>query len=131
MFLQAEIAAFPGLGVVNPDPGGWLLGGRAAPLLSRSGENRAWGDELSGLEAFRGQSALGVDGVRQGRQDRNRSRVRWSIRDLRWERSLFRDISSSGWGTARPTHTPADRVVHRPLREVEVEGPHHGQVVDP
>ena len=28
-------------------------------------------------------------------------------------------------------HTPAGRVVHRPLREVEVEGPHHRQIVDP
>ena len=58
MFLQAEIAAFAGLGIVGPDPGGRLLGGRAAPLLSGGGEHRAWGDELSGGAAFRGQSAL-------------------------------------------------------------------------
>ena len=35
-----------------------------------------------------------------------------------------------GWGMGRPT-PPSVWVVHRPLREVEVEGPHHGQVVDP
>ena len=70
MFLQAEIAAFAGLGVIGPDPGGRLLGGRAAPLLSGGGEHRARGDESGGGEAFRGQSALDVDAVRQGRQHR-------------------------------------------------------------
>jgi hypothetical protein len=67
MFLQAEIAAFAGLGMVGPDPGGrllvaerrhWSCGGETAP-----------GRRVRGGEAFM-PSALSIDRVRQGRQHR-------------------------------------------------------------
>jgi len=60
----------------------------------------------------------------------SRARVRWSTRDLRAERSFFLDSSSlpdRAW--SRP-HPPACGLVDGPLGQVEVEGPHHGQVVD-
>jgi hypothetical protein len=131
MFLQAEIAASAGLGVVSPDPGGRLLGGRAAPLLSCGGEHRARGDECGGGEAFRGPSALDVDAVRQGRQHRQTLTgplidAGFAVRAVLFPQHLL--VPDGAWGGP---HTPAGGVVHRPLREVEVEGPHHGQVVDP
>ena len=132
MLREGEVAALAGAGVLGPD----LAAGVRAATTVRRRVSSSTVNSVTGLRARR-RSSVWAAAVRARSTVRtrtsstgSRSRVRWSMRDLRRERTLRIDISSSRMGRAQPT-APSGRVLHRPLGDVEVERPDHGQVVDP
>ena len=122
---------------------GLPVAGSCAQVLLR-GQRRAGGQQLlpgesEGLPGAaaaaapsRAAAVLRARSTAAARTGRTgiRSRVRASMRDLRRERLFLRDDLLGPYRAGDGPRAPAGGVAHRPFGDVQVEGPHRGQVAD-
>jgi len=71
MLLEGEVASFPGVGILGPDPSCGGVGGLGSAQGLARGELLAGGGEPGGVQALGGRRAFGVDGSEENGQDRH------------------------------------------------------------
>ena len=115
VLFEGQVAALPGVGVLGPDPAGGLglITGRrrVCPAAVNSSPGR-WRSAAAAARRC-GPVRPSTQATRAGRTG-SRSRVRWSIRDLRRERSFLwaTSLALTGQGTAHGPHRAGSSAAH-------------------
>jgi hypothetical protein len=130
VLFEGEVSTLPRFQVVGPDPGACVPGGdRPAQSLACGSEFLTGRNVLGGSQSFSGLAPLSVHGGDEHGQDRHALASPLIHPGLTVLAFLgVGDFVQADRAGHRP-RSPPGRVLGGPVRDVQVEGPHHGEAV--